>query len=79
MRITRGIDRYSLTEILFALSSILCYDTLYAGGLFGVEKVEPDPLNLAVNTDVGSVHSMKVFEVSLNQQAGFFLLREQDF
>ena len=24
-----------------------------AGGLFGVEKVEPDPLNLAVNTGVG--------------------------
>ena len=23
------------------------------GGLFGVEKVEPDPLNLLVNTDVG--------------------------
>jgi len=24
-----------------------------AGGLFGVEKVEPDPWNLAVNTGVG--------------------------
>jgi len=23
------------------------------GGLFGVEKVKPDPLNLLVNTDVG--------------------------
>jgi hypothetical protein len=27
---------------------------LFAGGLFGVEKVKPDPLNLLVNTGVGS-------------------------
>ena len=26
-----------------------------AGGLFGVEKVEPDPWNLAVNTGVGKL------------------------
>jgi len=27
---------------------------LFAGGLLGVEKVKPDPLNLLVNTGVGS-------------------------
>jgi len=26
---------------------------MFAGGLFGVEKVKPDPLNLLANTDVG--------------------------
>jgi len=26
----------------------------FAGGLFGVEKAKPDPLNLLVNTNVGS-------------------------
>ena len=26
---------------------------MFAGGLFGVEKVKPDPLNLLVKTDVG--------------------------
>jgi len=28
---------------------------IYAGGLPGVEKVKPDPLNLSVNTVVGKL------------------------
>ena len=33
------------------------YIKIYAGERFGVEKVEPDPLNLLVKTDVGSISS----------------------
>ena len=31
-----------------------------AEGLFGVEKVEPDSLNLLVNTSVGSIFTGKI-------------------
>jgi hypothetical protein len=31
-----------------------------AGGLLGVEKVKPDPLNLLANTDVGSMWINKI-------------------
>jgi hypothetical protein len=33
------------------------------GGLFGVEKVEPDPLNLSVNTVVGSFFELRKIEM----------------
>ena len=42
-----------IRSIDFALFSGLCYNAPHAGGLFGVEKVKPDPLNLLVNTDAG--------------------------
>ncbi len=38
---------------ILAFYAYLIYDN-DAGGLFGVEKVKPDPLNLLVKTNVGS-------------------------
>jgi hypothetical protein len=43
--------------------------SLFAGGLFGVEKVEPDPLNLLVKTDVGKqiIYKSIVFDENASQ------------
>ena len=42
-----------------------------AGGLFGVEKVEPDPWNLAVNTGVGK--QMDPFRTIISLRGDFFI------
>ena len=42
------------------------------GGLFGVEKVKPDPLNLLVNTDVGK-QPYDAKDACQIRQASFFM------
>jgi len=48
----------------------------FAGGLFAVEKVKPDPLNLLVNTDEGK--QINIYNVILPLSEigqGYFLLK----
>jgi hypothetical protein len=42
-----------------------------AGGLFGVEKVKPDPWNLAVNTGVGKL--MDPLRTIISPRGDFFI------
>jgi len=44
-----------------------------AGGLFGVEKVEPDPWNLAVNTGVGKL--MDPSRTIISPRGDFFIFK----
>ena len=61
---------------IFAILSKICYyakkiEYAFAGGLLGVEKVKPDPLNLLVNTSVGSRYKMFVVPL-LDLEQGYF-------
>jgi len=49
---------------------------LFAGGLLGVEKVKPDPLNLLANTSVGS-RSFELLFVPLLDISGGILMTFQ--
>jgi hypothetical protein len=48
---------------------------LFAGGLFGVEKVKPDPLNLSVHTVEGK-HVILLNGVCLFRQAPYFFVKK---